>query len=186
MRVKLQELETPPIWSYTISPSESVTIHLCCNYLVIEIWSNPANGGSEAIMTPVSDPKKILLVDANAEMLNLMYTLLSRCGHTVQIATTGHEAIRQACELRPDVVFSSLSFADCTGYELAARLRATPESANAFIVALSGYSPLYSYDEHKAAGFDHRLMKPVNIDEIVETVAFFTKNSSPAHPEAGA
>lgn len=134
-------------------------------------------------MNPISDPRKILLVDANAEMLNLMYTLLTRCGHTVHIATTGYEAIRQACELRPDVIFSSLSLSDCTGYELAGRLRSTPETADAFIVALSEYSPHYCYDKHKDAGFDHRLMKPVNIDEVVETVAFLTKDFSAAHPQ---
>ena len=133
-------------------------------------------------MIPACDKKKVLLVDANAEVLSLICALLEHYGHEVRTANTGAKALSHACELRPDVIFTGLSLPDCTGYELAQRFRATPESASSFIVALSGYTPMYCYDDHKAAGFDHRLVKPVNIDQIVETITFLSKHGVATGP----
>jgi CheY-like chemotaxis protein len=56
------------------------------------------------------------------------------------------------------------------GYEVAARLRATPACANMLMIALSGYGGDESRAKAEAAGFDDYLVKPVSPDRLVELI----------------
>jgi CheY-like chemotaxis protein len=53
------------------------------------------------------------------------------------------------------------------GFELARRLRANPEHADMFLIALTGYGQLTDRAAGKRAGFDEHLVKPVNVDELL-------------------
>jgi len=60
---------------------------------------------------------------------------------------------------------------DMDGYELARRLRANANTADAVFVALSGYGQTQDREKSKAAGFNHHLVKPVDIDRLSEVLA---------------
>ena len=131
-------------------------------------------------MKAMNEAKKVLLVDANAKLLRLLCTMIARHGHEVRVATTGGRALRDASELRPDVIFTGMLLPDCSGIDLAARLRAMPELAHTFIVALTGYSTLDC--ACSKVGFDYRMVKPVSIDEMIETITLLTHGSTaPIH-----
>jgi CheY-like chemotaxis protein len=53
------------------------------------------------------------------------------------------------------------------GFELARRLRAMPEHADIYLIALTGYGQITDRTAGKRAGFDEHLVKPVNVDELV-------------------
>jgi DNA-binding NarL/FixJ family response regulator len=64
-----------------------------------------------------------LIVDDNGLFLDAARVLLEREGLTVVgVAETGAEAIRQAAELRPDVVLVDISLGEESGFDLAERL----------------------------------------------------------------
>ena len=84
--------------------------------------------------------------------------------HVVSRAGTGLEALEQAAELLPDVVFSDIKMPEMDGIELSARLRGT--HPDILCVIISGYS---DFDYMKAAiqnsAVDY-LLKPVNPEEL--------------------
>ena len=129
-------------------------------------------------MATDGDAKKfrVLLVNANANIVKLMCTLLIQNGHEVQFAVTAESALRQVSVVRPEVIFTGLELPDSNGYDLVQQFRGRAESRHAFIVALEGSSPLHRYDDYKSAGFDHILVKPVKLDEVVRTVAFLSEH----------
>ncbi len=127
-------------------------------------------------MKAINDAKKVLLVDANAKLLRLLCTMITRHGHEVRVASTGGRALREASELRPDVVFTGMLLPDCSGIDLAARLRELPELEQTFIVALTGYSTLDC--ACSKVGFDYRLVKPVSVDDMINTITLVTQGAT--------
>jgi CheY-like chemotaxis protein len=54
------------------------------------------------------------------------------------------------------------------GNELARRLRAQPNTRNALLIAVTGYGRPQDREQALAAGFDHHLVKPVDVHRLVE------------------
>jgi CheY-like chemotaxis protein len=57
------------------------------------------------------------------------------------------------------------------GYELARQVRAMPDTADAVLVALTGYGQGRDRRDAQAAGFDHHLVKPASMEQIEEILA---------------
>ena len=83
-------------------------------------------------------------------------------------AEDGHEALRLAAELRPDVVLLDIGMPGLNGYEVCKKLR--ERTANAArrptIVALTGWGQEEDRRRSKEAGFDRHLVKPVEPAEL--------------------
>lgn len=63
--------------------------------------------------------------DDNPDGLESLAALLSMHGHQVHVAADGNEALAQAERVRPDVVLLDIGMPGLTGYEVAARIRAS-------------------------------------------------------------
>jgi CheY-like chemotaxis protein len=57
------------------------------------------------------------------------------------------------------------------GYELARRLRASPATSDAVLIALTGYGQAQDRERSVRAGFDHHLVKPVEIERLTALLA---------------
>lgn len=66
------------------------------------------------------------MVDDNQDAADACATLLELSGHKTKVAYTGQRAIELAEAFRPDALFIDIGLPDFTGYELAARIRASP------------------------------------------------------------
>jgi CheY-like chemotaxis protein len=66
-----------------------------------------------------------------------------------------------------DAMILDIGLPGMDGYELARRLRAARPTARVLLIALTGYGQADDRDKSHAAGFDHHLMTPANISEIV-------------------
>ena len=117
--------------------------------------------------------RRILLVDGNIEVLELLSILLKHYGHAVATAKGGAEALSIATEFHPEAVFLGVVLPDCSGYDLAPRLRKLPGAETCLLVALTGYGQREDFQGRNNAGFDHFLLKPANIDAIVGTLERF-------------
>jgi CheY-like chemotaxis protein len=63
------------------------------------------------------------------------------------------------------------------GPEVARRRRATPDTANAFLIALTGYGQSEDRERARAAGFDRHLVKPADLPELLHILATVRGNS---------
>lgn len=111
-------------------------------------------------------PWRLLVVDDNADAANVLCLLLEAMGHTASVEHDAMHAIERARREAPQVLFLDIGLPDLDGYELARRLRAMPETADAVFVAVTGYGQPADRDRALQAGFDHHLVKPVKLADL--------------------
>jgi two-component system, chemotaxis family, CheB/CheR fusion protein len=105
---------------------------------------------------------RILVVDDSVDTVRAMEVILRLQGYQVATATNGAVAIQTAIEFRPEIVILDIGLPDMDGFEVARELRRIPQSANAFLVALTGYGTAQDRELAREAGFDQLLTKPVH------------------------
>lgn len=116
-------------------------------------------------------PRRVLLVDDNADARSALSELLSLSGHEVREAADGESAIEAALGERPDAVLLDLGLPGMDGCEVARRLRAEPGLEGLLLVALSGWAGPEDRLRTAEAGFDHHLAKPVPLARLQEVLA---------------
>ncbi len=112
----------------------------------------------------------ILLVEDNGDAREMMAALLDMHGHRVIEAENGEQGILRALEANPDVAVIDIGLPDMDGYQVAARLRSYPALQKTVLVALTGYGQLADKQRAFTAGFDHHLVKPVDMDSLMEII----------------
>jgi PAS domain S-box-containing protein len=136
--------------------------------------SSPANHEAEG------PALRILVVDDNRDMVDILELLLARSGYAVRIASEGRTALDIAREFQPQVVLLDIGLPGMDGYEVARRLRSLLPNET-LLIAITGYGT--ASDRHLAeeAGFDQHLMKPVSFEQIMQLVQAFQNQQQ--HPE---
>jgi signal transduction histidine kinase/ActR/RegA family two-component response regulator len=114
---------------------------------------------------------RVLVVDDNADAAQMLAALLEVQGHAVSVEYDARGALARARSEHPDVLLLDIGLPDMDGYELARRLRAQPENADATLVALTGYGQSQDRAEARQAGFDHYLVKPADLNEVNEVLS---------------
>jgi CheY-like chemotaxis protein/anti-sigma regulatory factor (Ser/Thr protein kinase) len=114
---------------------------------------------------------RILIVDDNVDAAESLRTLLQASGHVVRVAHDGAAGITLARTHQPQVVLLDIGLPLLDGYEVAKRLRQEAGLANVVIVAVTGYGNARDRDMSASAGFDHHLLKPVNLEALEYIIA---------------
>ncbi|MGH9767788.1 MAG: hybrid sensor histidine kinase/response regulator [Blastocatellia bacterium] len=109
---------------------------------------------------------RILVVDDNADSVDMMAMMLQIGGHEVRVAHNGLEAIEAALSFRPTIALLDIGLPEMDGYELARRLREHPETRETVLIAVTGYGQTEDRKRSREAGFDHHLVKPVEPDAL--------------------
>jgi CheY-like chemotaxis protein len=153
----------------------------------VEAYSEGLHRGSVfTVSLPVSSraqaehvaPKKalplqchILLIEDNADASETLKEYLTLEGHIVSCAFDGVSGLAMAKENDYAVVISDLGLPGMDGFELMKELRRQTSKAMPLSIAVTGYGQLEDRTRATAAGFDHCLVKPVNIDALLELIA---------------
>ncbi len=119
---------------------------------------------------PPERPRRMLIVDDNADAARSLAILQKRRGHETLTVFTGPDAVIAAAVFLPEVVLLDIGLPGMNGFEVARRLREMPVMKNALIVAMSGYGRDEDRAEAKDAGFDDYLVKPVNLARLSEWI----------------
>jgi DNA-binding response OmpR family regulator len=110
------------------------------------------------------DEKKILIVDDEDTIRELLEKAFCKAGYCVRLATCAKEALEFLRKEYIPVIFVDLGLEKMNGFELCGHIRkASPSS---LIYALSGYAELFSSSDIREAGFDDYFTKPVSIDTL--------------------
>jgi PAS domain S-box-containing protein len=117
-------------------------------------------------------PRRVLVVDDNADAADALAEVLRLDGHTVAVATTGAQALEIARAAPAfDVCILDIGLPDITGHALAAHLRALDGARRARLVALTGYGQPHDRAQSTAAGFDAHFVKPADLPTLLQVVA---------------
>lgn len=105
---------------------------------------------------------KVLLVDDNSQIRQLLALRLEESGYDIVEAATGIECLEQARTTRPDLIVMDLAMPDGNGDEAIASLKADPLTRDIPVIVLTAmlHGPLI--DRAIAAGAAEILHKPVN------------------------
>jgi PAS domain S-box-containing protein len=109
---------------------------------------------------------RIMVVDDNVDAAATLGMLLEASGHEVGVEHDPYRALERARADRPDVCLLDIGLPGMDGIELARRLRAQPATHDAMLVAVTGYGQDSDRARAMAAGFDHYLVKPVDLDVL--------------------
>ncbi|HEY1816044.1 MAG TPA: ATP-binding protein [Kofleriaceae bacterium] len=105
----------------------------------------------------------VLVVDDNEDAAAVLCAALATRGYTTHVAHDPAEALRIATALVPDVAILDIGLPGMDGYELARHLRELPPWKTVRMLALSGYGQNVDRQRSRQAGFDHHLVKPIDL-----------------------
>jgi PAS domain S-box-containing protein len=109
---------------------------------------------------------RILVVDDNHDAAALLHTYLAELGHDPVVAHDGAAALELAGTFRPEIAVLDIGLPVMDGYELARRLR--DQHGKLRLIALTGYGQPADRARAAEAGFDHHLVKPVEIEQLTD------------------
>lgn len=113
---------------------------------------------------------RILVVDDNADAAVSLGQLLEAYGHAVTVAFDAEQALQMAEGQGFDVALLDIGLPGLSGYQLAERLRRLPQLANCLLLALTGYGTAADTERSRQAGFDHHLVKPLDVDQLFRLI----------------
>jgi CheY-like chemotaxis protein/two-component sensor histidine kinase len=116
--------------------------------------------------TGVQRGKTLLVVDDNPDHRALLAELLRRRGYEVIEAQDASEALQLISGQTPDACVIDIGLPGMDGFELARKLREIPETCSSRLIAVTGYGSRADKGIFEAAGFDHYLPKPTNVEEL--------------------
>ena len=116
--------------------------------------------------------KKVLIVDDDAEIVELIVDVLTRDGRfDVKSASSGYDAGIVTEQFHPDVIILDYMLPDVNGNIVCQTIRRNPEFTDTRIIIVSG---VVNQDEIKdllKAGAEDFIKKPFNITDLVDKIA---------------
>ena len=151
----------------------------------LPIVGPPAPAGTPGAAGGPAAHRRILVVDDHRDSARTLASLLRLMDNDVRVAHDGGEAVEVAEAYRPEVILLDIGMPVMNGYEVAAAIREQPWGAAVIIIALTGWGQ--DRDRRRAGdvGFDHHLVKPVDLADLEDILAGLDP-APPAPPaEAG-
>lgn len=133
------------------------------------------HGQSRTDRVPPTQSLHVMVVDDNIDAAAMLAMLLEASGHRVSVEHGAHEALQRAIDTEPEVCLLDIGLPGMDGNELARRLRRLPATSRSLLIATTGYGQENDRNETKAAGFDHHLVKPIDIKQLFSIL----ENASP-------
>jgi DNA-binding response OmpR family regulator len=118
---------------------------------------------------------KILIVDDDITITELMKALVKMEGHEPTTVNDSLQAMEIAKSVNPDLITLDLMMPGLTGFELCKLLHDDPKFSNTPIVIVSAKDDPESKEQAKQAGATGYLTKPFGLDEFLNKIKPFVK-----------
>lgn len=127
-------------------------------------------------------PARILIVDDEPSVVDLIETILTAEGYTVAKAHDGAQAIMLTRDWRPDLILMDVMLPGVDGGTVTRRLKSDPATRHIPIVAMSAGRTIRNHSA-ELEGADGALAKPFDIEALLAQVVFhLTRRSSKVPP----
>ena len=117
-----------------------------------------------------SNTCKILVVDDDPDIVELLKYNLSSEGYKVKSASNGIQAVSLAREFIPDLTILDIMMPNMDGVETCRQIRSIPELANKFIIFLTARSEEYSEIAAFEMGADDYITKPIKPRALISRI----------------
>lgn len=128
------------------------------------------------LITKVPSDSRILIVDDEKPIRDVLAAILSQEGYTVEEASDGFYAGIKVMQFKPDLIILDLNMPNMDGVEVCENLKQDPDTKDIKIVILTGYD----FDENREmmikAGADLYLTKPIERSVLVNHIKDILNN----------
>lgn len=121
---------------------------------------------------------RILVADDNTDAGETLAMLLQVMGHEVRHVGDGEQAVAAAPSFDPQLVLLDIGMPGLNGYEACRALRTQDGGSGRTIVAVTGWGQPQDVALATEAGFDHHLVKPVDMESLVQLIAARAESGS--------
>lgn len=113
---------------------------------------------------------RVLVVDDQPDMVDMMQLMLSRRGYCVATASAAHRAIEIALDFQPDLIISDIGMPGMDGCAMMRALRIEKKLPPFKAIALTGFGLPTDQEHARDAGFDFCLVKPLDFATFFDCV----------------
>jgi CheY-like chemotaxis protein len=116
-----------------------------------------------------TQPLRILAVDDEKQIVDLLSLMLKGLGHKVIGVTDGQEALNYIEKEEFDLVITDLGMPTTSGWDVAAKVKSTKPGVP--VILITGWGAEYESQDLKKAGIDAVLSKPFRLDELEKIIS---------------
>lgn len=135
--------------------------------MTVTTWQERNPAKTPEVIGYQGDRWKILVVDERADNRAVLVRLLEPLGFEMAEATNGQEALEQAKQFQPDVIFMDLVMPVMDGFEATRHLRRSPDFEHTIIIAASASAFEHDQQTSLNVGCDAFLSKPIRYSQLL-------------------
>lgn len=113
---------------------------------------------------------KILIIDDDPDIRDLVSVYLEGAGHTVSHAENGQDGVDKATAGSPDLIILDINMPVMDGTRVMKSLRGAPETSDVPVIALSAVAVSEMRDDMHQLGCKAYVVKPIDFDVLMGTV----------------
>jgi PAS domain S-box-containing protein len=136
--------------------------------------------------SPVMMKRRVLIVDDNLDALESLSRVVKILGNETCQAKDGLEAVESAREFRPEIILMDIGMPNLDGYGAARRIRQEAWGRDVTLIATTGWGQDEDRRRSSEAGFDHHLVKPVDLELLQSLLAAPSKSPAVVPPAVAA
>ncbi len=114
--------------------------------------------------------KNILVVDDSSTNVVLLNAVLAQHGYEVISALNAKEAYRIVNKQKPDLILLDLLMPEISGFDFLEKIKKDQKLKNIPVVIISAVGTKENINQTRRMGAIHFISKPVNVDELLNTV----------------
>lgn len=114
---------------------------------------------------------RVLIVDDAGDAADSLARLLRIRGAETECAYTGSEGVEKARVWKPGVAVVDIALPDLSGFEVARRIRAQDDGDGVLLLAVTGFGDGRTERDALEAGFDERIVKPIDLERLYGQIA---------------
>jgi two-component system, OmpR family, response regulator len=144
---------------------------------------NQQAAADKPIVRPDGTPIRVLVVDDEPSLAELLASVLRYEGWDIAVAVDGSSAVRTAREFKPDAVVLDVMLPDISGLEVLRRLRA--ELPHVCVLFLTARDAVEDRVAGITAGGDDYVTKPFSLEEVLARLRGLLRRAGVARAQAG-
>ena len=122
-----------------------------------------------------SSPLKILVVDDDLDIIEILKYNLNKSGYLVKSAKNGIEAIKRAKKFMPNIILMDVMMPEMSGIEACSEIKQIDELSETMIIFLSARSEDYTQISAYDAGADDYISKPIKPKILLKKILNIAK-----------
>ncbi|MEI6381123.1 MAG: ATP-binding protein [Cyanobacteriota bacterium ELA615] len=157
----------------TLESTLGVGSTFCCTLEIMPAENIQLSQTAQEVigLAPNQIPSRILVVEDNLEISQLLLELIGAIGLQVKSAQNGIEALEIWKNWQPDLIWMDIQIPIMDGYETTGKIRNSPQGDKTKIIALSANAFIENQSFTLEAGFDDYVTKPFSKQIIFERMA---------------